>query len=38
MAFNNGKPYVGSNEVKDGRLRGTTDSSEHFFFLSSVDT
>jgi hypothetical protein len=31
--FNNGQPYTGSTEVKGGRLRGMTDSSEHFFFL-----
>jgi hypothetical protein len=32
MAFNNGKPYHGSDAVQAGGLVGTTDT-DHFYFI-----
>jgi hypothetical protein len=32
MAFNNGRPYHGSEEVSGGRLTGATGGSDYFFF------
>lgn len=31
--FNNGKPYHGSSAVQAGKLRGSTDGSDYFYFL-----
>jgi len=31
--FNNGKPYNGSDEVKNGKLQGATDATDYFYFL-----
>lgn len=31
--FNGGKPYHGSNEVSGGKLKGQTDTDDHFYFL-----
>lgn len=32
-AFNNGKPYHGSPAVQEGKLKGSTDGSDYFYFL-----
>ena len=31
--FNNGKPYHGSEEVIDGKLKGATDATDYFYFF-----
>lgn len=31
--FNNGKPYHGSDAVFGGKLRGTTDEGDYFYFF-----
>ena len=31
--FNKGKPYHGSDEVEGGKLRGSTDRTDYFYFL-----
>lgn len=31
--FNNGKPNHGSDEVKNGKLHGATDTTDHFYFF-----
>ena len=32
-AFNNGKPYHGSDDIMDGKLKGATDSQDYFYFF-----
>ena len=31
--FNDGKPYHGSYDVFDGKLRGSTDKTDYFYFV-----
>jgi len=31
--FNNGKPYHGSDDVKEGKLQGATDATDYFYFF-----
>ena len=33
MAFNNGKPYHGSQAVEGGKLTGRTGETDYFFFV-----
>ena len=35
--FNNGKPFHGSDAVKGGNLRGTTDTDYFYFFCPKCD-
>jgi hypothetical protein len=31
--FNNGKPYHGSKEIRGGKLKGSTDETDYFYFF-----